>query len=195
MDGSFFEEDLNVQTNGIQLSIPELTVTPMESLDSGDMLNMKYSSDYYFPPMNLGVESNVTPSVTPSSSIASALEFSHDTLWDGFSAVDPFTNTYPQDFPGMSQNRRRSNSSMSIFDDFTSPVPRRQRSFSNPSDKKRKVFYCHLCPTTFSRNHDLKRHIRIHLGIRPHKCQTCPKSFTRADALHRHVHIRGCRGV
>ena len=64
-----------------------------------------------------------------------------------------------------------------------------------PSGKIKKTFYCHLCPSTFSRNHDLKRHIRIHLGIRPYKCATCPKAFTRADALHRHIHIRGCRGA
>jgi uncharacterized Zn-finger protein len=102
-----------------------------------------------------------------------------------------------------SGGRARSNSALSLLDEsfsdssfLQSATPKRQRSASNPNpDKKKKTFYCHLCPTTFSRNHDLKRHIRIHLGIRPHKCQTCPKTFTRADALHRHVHIRGCRGM
>ncbi|KAI8908575.1 hypothetical protein EDD86DRAFT_208014 [Gorgonomyces haynaldii] len=63
------------------------------------------------------------------------------------------------------------------------------------SYSKSKVFRCDMCTSTFSRNHDLKRHIRIHLGIRPYKCETCTKSFSRMDALHRHVHIRGCTGL
>ncbi|EGF79557.1 hypothetical protein BATDEDRAFT_12478, partial [Batrachochytrium dendrobatidis JAM81] len=54
-------------------------------------------------------------------------------------------------------------------------------------------FKCDMCPSTFSRNHDLKRHIRIHLGIRPYKCERCDKSFTRMDALHRHTAVRGCK--
>jgi len=59
--------------------------------------------------------------------------------------------------------------------------------------KDGKSFPCSMCSSSFSRNHDLKRHIRIHLGIRPYKCDTCPKSFTRQDALNRHKNIRGCR--
>lgn len=61
--------------------------------------------------------------------------------------------------------------------------------------KDTKCFPCDMCNSTFSRNHDLKRHVRIHLGIRPYKCDTCPKSFTRMDALNRHKNIRGCKGA
>lgn len=61
--------------------------------------------------------------------------------------------------------------------------------------KETKCFPCNICCSTFIRNHDLKRHIRIHLGIRPYKCDTCPKSFTRMDALNRHRNIRGCKGT
>jgi hypothetical protein len=58
------------------------------------------------------------------------------------------------------------------------------------TDKK---FPCSMCPSSFSRNHDLKRHMRIHLGIRPYKCHYCPKAFTRMDALHRHTTVGGCK--
>jgi hypothetical protein len=58
-----------------------------------------------------------------------------------------------------------------------------------------KKFPCHMCPSSFSRNHDLKRHMRIHLGIRPYKCQHCPKAFTRMDALHRHTTVGGCKSM
>ncbi|OUM65955.1 hypothetical protein PIROE2DRAFT_41201 [Piromyces sp. E2] len=40
---------------------------------------------------------------------------------------------------------------------------------------KRKPFHCDLCPQTFSRSHDLKRHRYIHTGIKPFKCEKCGK--------------------
>lgn len=200
MDNYFTKEELNVSTALGSKGIQELAVTP---LDVNDMLNMKLPNEYYFPNMNLGVENNITQNMTPNSSINSSLDFSQENIWDeitqdfSFSpGIDPFQENVSQQFYGQPYQRERSNSSMSIFESMPIESPKRTRSVSNPTPgKKKKVFYCHLCPTTFSRNHDLKRHIRIHLGIRPHKCQTCPKSFTRADALHRHVNVRGCRGV
>lgn len=44
-------------------------------------------------------------------------------------------------------------------------------------------FKCDECPQSFSRNHDLKRHKRIHLAIKPFPCDNCEKSFSRKDAL------------
>ncbi|KAI9091801.1 hypothetical protein DFS34DRAFT_567762, partial [Phlyctochytrium arcticum] len=54
-------------------------------------------------------------------------------------------------------------------------------------------FSCSLCSATFSRKHDLKRHTRIHLGIRPFGCEVCNKRFTRMDALNRHWVVQRCR--
>ena len=42
---------------------------------------------------------------------------------------------------------------------------------------------CDQCPQSFSRNHDLKRHQRIHLAVKPFPCDNCDKSFSRKDAL------------
>ncbi|KAJ3020395.1 hypothetical protein HKX48_000865 [Thoreauomyces humboldtii] len=57
-----------------------------------------------------------------------------------------------------------------------------------------KPFHCELCTASFSRKHDLKRHTRIHLGIRPFVCSNakCAKVFSRHDALARHLIKWGC---
>jgi hypothetical protein len=44
-------------------------------------------------------------------------------------------------------------------------------------------FKCDQCPQSFNRNHDLKRHKRIHLAVKPFPCLHCDKSFSRKDAL------------
>ena len=44
-------------------------------------------------------------------------------------------------------------------------------------------FKCDTCPQSFNRNHDLKRHKRIHLAVKPFPCKHCDKSFSRKDAL------------
>lgn len=44
-------------------------------------------------------------------------------------------------------------------------------------------FKCDQCPQSFNRNHDLKRHKRIHLAVKPFPCHHCDKSFSRKDAL------------
>ncbi|CCX07803.1 hypothetical protein FPQ18DRAFT_93870 [Pyronema domesticum] len=53
-------------------------------------------------------------------------------------------------------------------------------------------FKCDVCPQSFSRNHDLKRHKRIHLAVKPFPCDNCDKSFSRKDALKRHRLVKGC---
>ncbi|KAL7272046.1 hypothetical protein RUND412_005166 [Rhizina undulata] len=53
-------------------------------------------------------------------------------------------------------------------------------------------FKCDQCPQSFNRNHDLKRHKRIHLAVKPFPCNNCDKSFSRKDALKRHRLVKGC---
>ncbi|KAK4458463.1 hypothetical protein QBC42DRAFT_233969 [Cladorrhinum samala] len=53
-------------------------------------------------------------------------------------------------------------------------------------------FKCDQCPQSFNRNHDLKRHKRIHLAVKPFPCLYCDKSFSRKDALKRHKLVKGC---
>ncbi|KAJ2616899.1 hypothetical protein H4S08_000571 [Coemansia sp. RSA 1365] len=63
------------------------------------------------------------------------------------------------------------------------------RHFVSPA----RPFKCETCEQSFSRNHDLKRHVKIHSGIKPHKCLKCGKSFGRSDALKRHSLVKRCR--
>ncbi|KAL1916054.1 uncharacterized protein VTP21DRAFT_6058 [Calcarisporiella thermophila] len=53
-------------------------------------------------------------------------------------------------------------------------------------------YKCESCSQSFHRNHDLKRHARIHLQVKPFACQHCHKSFSRKDALKRHTVVKKC---
>ncbi|CAG8475675.1 14243_t:CDS:2 [Cetraspora pellucida] len=50
-------------------------------------------------------------------------------------------------------------------------------------------FVCNYpgCPRAFARQHDLKRHQKLHLGLKPHVCGNCGRAFARLDALNRHL--------
>ncbi|KAF7122905.1 hypothetical protein CNMCM5793_001016 [Aspergillus hiratsukae] len=61
-----------------------------------------------------------------------------------------------------------------------------------PGPTNDRPFKCDQCPQSFNRNHDLKRHKRIHLSVKPFPCTHCDKSFSRKDALKRHILVKGC---
>ncbi|KAF5385975.1 hypothetical protein D9615_002272 [Tricholomella constricta] len=54
-------------------------------------------------------------------------------------------------------------------------------------------FRCSTCPASFARNHDLKRHIKLH-DKKAWKCAGCLKVFSRRDAIKRHKTGRKIRG-
>ncbi|KAK4145311.1 uncharacterized protein C8A04DRAFT_26816 [Dichotomopilus funicola] len=61
-----------------------------------------------------------------------------------------------------------------------------------PAPQSERPFKCNECQQAFNRNHDLKRHQRIHLAVKPFGCPDCEKRFSRKDALKRHKLVKGC---
>ncbi|KAL2180860.1 zinc finger C2H2-like protein [Thermothelomyces heterothallicus CBS 202.75] len=64
-----------------------------------------------------------------------------------------------------------------------------------PPPQSERPFKCNECQQAFNRNHDLKRHQRIHLAVKPFGCGDCEKRFSRKDALKRHRLVKGCGGT
>lgn len=82
--------------------------------------------------------------------------------------------------------------SMGPDDHLMSINGKRPRSAPRVLSSQPRIFACSQCPARFARNHDLKRHQRGHLSVRPYPCTWCGKSFSRKDALKRHVLVKGC---
>lgn len=55
-------------------------------------------------------------------------------------------------------------------------------------------FRCVICPASFARNHDLKRHVKLH-EKKAWKCDGCDKMFSRRDAIKRHKNSSAARGA
>ncbi|XP_044721648.1 zinc-finger double domain-containing protein [Hirsutella rhossiliensis] len=72
------------------------------------------------------------------------------------------------------------------------PHPMMYGHHNQPQPHSERPFKCDQCTQSFSRNHDLKRHKRIHLAVKPFPCNFCSKSFSRKDALKRHRLVKGC---
>ena len=54
---------------------------------------------------------------------------------------------------------------------------------------KERRFHCSEvgCTRSFYQRSDLRRHQRVHLGVKPFKCSICHKEFTQRGSLYRHA--------
>lgn len=68
-----------------------------------------------------------------------------------------------------------------------------QQNFSDLGDlethfrEKHGRFMCRQCLTTFSLSCNLRRHMKLHTGVRPHMCNSCNSSFSRSTDLRIHM--------
>ncbi|KAK5994967.1 Zinc finger protein Xfin [Cladobotryum mycophilum] len=96
---------------------------------------------------------------------------------------------------GVMTNLHQPNGQMSMMPGMV-PPPYGHHSMmyqhAQPPPQSERPFKCDQCVQSFSRNHDLKRHKRIHLAVKPFPCSYCSKSFSRKDALKRHRLVKGC---
>ena len=53
--------------------------------------------------------------------------------------------------------------------------------------KTSKKYRCDICDKCFNQPRDLKRHLMVHSGKKPHVCSHCGKKFTAKGNLNRHV--------
>jgi hypothetical protein len=61
---------------------------------------------------------------------------------------------------------------------------------SAASPEASKIFHCILCPASFSRRDNLKKHERAtHLNERPFPCGVCGRAFQKKDHREKHVRI------
>lgn len=89
---------------------------------------------------------------------------------------------YPQPLPSLTRHNT------------TDGIERPAYAFAHRLPLTDRPFKCDECVQSFNRNHDLKRHKRIHLSVKPFGCDKCGKTFSRKDALRRHWLVKGCRG-
>ncbi|OCF42813.1 hypothetical protein I317_03415 [Kwoniella heveanensis CBS 569] len=164
------------QTPGAQYGTPS---QPLSSPRAGAYPSPYYTTPYSQPtsadmPRSLSYPSNYSqpyPSYLPSMSAPSTIQQP---------GLPPLMRHNTMAAPTMGMDMRQG--------------PSLGYSFANRLPLVDRPFKCDECVQSFNRNHDLKRHKRIHLSVKPFGCDKCGKTFSRKDALRRHWLVKGCRG-
>ncbi len=74
-------------------------------------------------------------------------------------------------------------------DDLEFPDPPKPAAMSRA--KAAATFQCPTCNKSFTRNHNLKNHLRSHEGSKPYECGVCGMAFTRKADCDRHERGHG----
>ncbi|KAJ3214611.1 hypothetical protein HK099_006779, partial [Clydaea vesicula] len=175
---------------------------PNNSTASSPLLPIHYNL-----PLTSPFASPIASPILQSDVSLTNLQFDHD-FFSSFDLNAPIPNNINQNINSISSNINQNIIPTSPQPPLSSPILILERSPTLVSTKvlpktkpKRKQptekqFNCSYCTVKFLRKHDLKRHERHHLGIKPFTCTICLKQFTRADALTRHTQIPdGCKSL
>ena len=60
---------------------------------------------------------------------------------------------------------------------------------SSTSGRDVKPHQCQQCLKTFSSNHQLVQHIRVHTGEKPYKCSYCDRRFKQLSHVQQHTRL------
>ena len=139
----------------------------------------------------------VSPSTFPSLSLASgtlsrmepgmpALQATAPSgaLWPAKVPDGPKAFSYPVPPPSLQEHNQEGGPSKG----FSLSLPGYSQG-SLKSLTSSKMHKCPYCPTEFTRQHRLKRHLLTHAQEKPYACETCQARFRRLHDLKRHVKL------
>jgi uncharacterized Zn-finger protein len=172
------------------------STTPIKSeLSFQQQLNRRRSLPSEFSQQRIQIEDDFSQSTDMSTSSSSSLSSLSPLLPSSSSSTipTPASTSTPQKTTKTKQPRKSSKS----LAPFACPHEHCSKTFTRQYNLKshlrthtdERPFVCTYpgCPRAFARQHDLKRHQKLHLGLKPHVCGNCGRAFARLDALNRHL--------
>lgn len=209
----FGQSSVSMSAPPAMASVPQAaTASPASQQEPFHMRSNSASSSYYQSNHTGVPHFSSGPSSAPQSHARmSPLSASHDSqgLYGSAHASQPYQRPYSQygmsavGNPVMSSMHNGANGQMGMvsgmshgmmgsYGGVSQHMYGMQHHGQAQTPANDRPFKCDQCMQSFNRNHDLKRHKRIHLAVKPYPCGHCDKSFSRKDALKRHILVKGC---